>query len=145
MPTTDLGKLKGVFGISPAVMQRAAAVSLLSFVFFLLMMGGFYWRQNMGYFLLATAFLVVNILTLLGWIAIRRRTVQVYEQGFQFKGVRAGWEDIRDVERGAYGLKINKKDGASIELPAAIDRLDAIAAIISAETARVRNGDVQGN
>jgi hypothetical protein len=142
MLQTDLGKLRGVYGVSPLFMQRAAAVSLLSFIFFLLMMGGFYWRQNIGYFLLATAFLAVNVLTLIGWIAIRRKTVQIYEFGFRFKNFCALWDEISAVERADTAFKITKVDGSSFELPNAIDKADAIAAII---TSRMKgSGKVEG-
>ncbi|MBK7706990.1 MAG: hypothetical protein IPJ30_14820 [Acidobacteria bacterium] len=130
MLKTELGRLKGVYGVSPAFLQRASAVACLSFGFFLLMMAGFYWRQNIGYFLLATAFLAVNILTLIGWIAIRRKTVQIYEHGFRFKGFSARWDEISVVENVGSALKVVKNDGRSIELPNAIDRLEAIAAVI---------------
>jgi hypothetical protein len=48
--TQELGKLKSVYGISPAYLQRAAIVAIVSFVFFLLMLVAFSLRQNIGYF-----------------------------------------------------------------------------------------------
>lgn len=126
----DFGKLQGVFGVSPSFLQRAAVVSMLSFVFFLLMMFGFYLRQNIGYFLLATAFLAVNVLTLVGWISIRRRTVRVFEKGLHYRDFDAYWNEIESVSFEAGALRITKVGGISVELPKTVDRLDAIARLI---------------
>lgn len=103
---------------------------MLSFVFFLLMMFGFYLRQNIGYFLLATAFLAVNVLTLVGWISIRKRTVRVYENGLHYRDFRARWSEIESVYFSGGSLRITSTGGASVELPKTIDRLDAIARLI---------------
>ncbi len=126
----EFGKLQGVFGVSPSFLQRAAIVSMLSFVFFLLMMFGFYLRQNIGYFLLATAFLAVNVLTLVGWISIRRRTVRVYEKGLRYRDFDAFWSEIESVDFEGGALRIMKSGGVSVELPKTVDRLDAIARLI---------------
>ncbi len=139
MPEAELGKLQGVFGVSPAVLQRAAAVAFLSFVFFLLMMFGFYLRQNIGYFLLATAFLVVNLFTLIGWFAIRKKTVRIYEHGIRFRDFAAAWNEIATVEsqsdagkltKEKASVTITKTDGKSVVLPNSIDRIEEIVAVI---------------
>lgn len=144
MPEPELGQLKGVFGVSPAVLQRAAAVAFLSFVFFLLMMFGFYLRQNIGYFLLATAFLVVNLFTLIGWFAIRKKTVRIYEHGIRFRDFAATWDEITAVESRSDAGKltsekasvaITRTDGKSVVLPNSIDRIEEIVAVIKRKTA----------
>jgi hypothetical protein len=139
MSNPGLGKISGVYRVSPAFLQRAAAVSVLSFVFFVLMMFGFYVRQNIGYFLLATAFLAVNVLTLVGWLAIRRGTVRIYGGGIEFRRFRARWDEIERVElrddgKPAGGRRhsatIVKRNGESAEIPDAIAGAAEIAAVI---------------
>ncbi|MET0753698.1 MAG: hypothetical protein ABWZ66_10015, partial [Pyrinomonadaceae bacterium] len=92
--TQNLGKLESVHGIAPAYMMRALVVASLSFVFFLVMLVGFYIRQNIGYFLLSTAFLVVYVLTMFGWLAQRRKVLRIYENGFSYKKFAASWDEI---------------------------------------------------
>ena len=53
--TTALGGLRAVYGTSPALLQRAAIIAVVSFIFFLAMLVVFSLRQNIGYFILATA------------------------------------------------------------------------------------------
>jgi hypothetical protein len=128
MAAERLGKLESVHGVAPAYLQRAAIVCLLSFVFFLAMMFGFYIRQNIGYFLLATAFLLVNVLTLIGWMFLRRSLVSIHEHGIAFRKFRLRWDEIAGVERpaGRRGLEITRKNGERLILPETIDQLDRI-------------------
>ncbi len=58
--------------ISPTQLQRAAFVAVLSFLFFLAMMFAYYIRQSALYFLLATAFLIVYIITMISIVRLRR-------------------------------------------------------------------------
>lgn len=57
----------------PAHVQRAVFIAVLSFMFFLAMMFAFYIRQSVLYFLLATAFLIVYIVTMISFVRMRRR------------------------------------------------------------------------
>jgi len=57
----------------PAQAQRAAFVAVLSFLFFLAMMFAYYIRQSMLYFLLATAFLIVYLVTMISIVRLRRK------------------------------------------------------------------------
>ena len=82
-PEKQLGRLVTIYGVQPAYMQRAVFVVILSFVFFLAMMFTFYWRQGFVYFLLASAFLLVYIVTLSSWLMQRRNLVKVYENGIE--------------------------------------------------------------
>ena len=70
----NLGRIVNVFGVQAAYLQRAVFVVILSFVFFLGMMFAFYYLQNFVYFLLASAFLLVYIVTLSSWLMQRRLT-----------------------------------------------------------------------
>lgn len=55
-------------------MQRATFIAVLSFLFFLAMMFAYYIRQSALYFLLATAFLIVYIITMISIVRSRRAT-----------------------------------------------------------------------
>jgi len=55
-----------------ARVQRAVFIAVLSFLFFLAMMSAFYVRQSILYFLLATAFLIVYIITMISFVRLRR-------------------------------------------------------------------------
>jgi hypothetical protein len=54
--------------------QRAAFIAILSFLFFLAMMFAFYIRQSMLYFLLATGFLIVYLVTMVSFVRLRRKS-----------------------------------------------------------------------
>lgn len=56
----------------PAQVQRAVFIAVLSFMFFLAMMFALYIRQSVSYFLLATAFLIVYIVTMISFVRLRR-------------------------------------------------------------------------
>ena len=58
--------------VSPAQVQRAVFIAVLSFMFFLAMMLAFYIRQSMLYFLLATAFLLIYIVTMVSFLRLRK-------------------------------------------------------------------------
>ena len=142
MTESQLGKLETTHGIAPAYMMRAVVVAVLSFVFFLLMLVGFYIRQNIGYFLLSTAFLVVYVLTMFGWLAQRRKLLKVYENGFSYKKFAAGWDEIDSIEvkmisRPVGGAEINcevtKIGGEKIVLSEVIEDCAKIIERISAE------------
>jgi hypothetical protein len=142
MSELQLGKLESVHGISPVFMQRAAFVAVLSFVFFIAMLVAFSMRQNIGYFLLATAFLLVQLLTLFGWLMQRRTEFKIYENGFGYKKQICLWDEIDSMavkteSRLVGGAKINceirKTDGAQIVLSEAIHGVDKIMERISAE------------
>lgn len=140
--TLNLGKLESTHGIAPVYAMRAIVVAALSFVFFLAMLAGFYIRQHIGYFLLSTAFLVVYVLTMLGWLAQRRNVLKIYEKGFSYKKFAASWDEIetantKTVKRAASDAEINcevtKTNGEKIVLTGVIQDCAQIAARISAE------------
>ena len=138
----NLGKLESVHGVSPVFAQRAVVVALLSFVFFLLMLVGFYIRQNIGYFLLSTAFLLVYILTMIGWLMHRKNEIRLYENGLTYKKFSCAWDEIGTIEvktvsRLVGGAKINceltKTSGEKIVFTETIHDADKIIERISAE------------
>ena len=59
--------------MAPAQMQRAVFIAVLSFLFFLTMMFAYYIRQSPLYFLLATAFLIIYLITMVSFVRLRRK------------------------------------------------------------------------
>lgn len=130
-----LGKLESVHGIAPVYLQRALIVIILSFIFFFLMLIAFSLRQQIGYFLLATAFLIVNLFTLFGFMSQRKKVVLLYENGFVLGKQTYPYSDIKEIQLKQKTKKlggekvqgeITKTDGGKILLPEAIDNIHAI-------------------
>lgn len=96
-PSKSLGKLIAVHPIAPAIVQRAVFIAALSFLFFLAMMFAFYIRQNILYFLLASAFLVLYLVMMFALLMQRRSTVEVCENGFRTKKQSVGWADVTSI------------------------------------------------
>lgn len=130
-PRKDLGKLVAVHSTSPLFLQRATIVALASFVFFLVMLAAFYVRPQIGYFVLATAFLVVDLFTLIGIWMQKRNVVKLFEKGIAYKKFRAAWNEIESVKVDKAGLQI-AKSGESTLIPASIDRFDSIVGAVKA-------------
>jgi len=133
--TKSLGKLQAVYRTSPLYLQRAAIVAVVSFIFFLAMLVAFSIRQNLGYFLLATAFLFVQLFTLFGWITQRKNELKIYENGFTFRKNTCLWDEIKTMNikmesRAISVSKINceiiKTNGGKIVLTEAIDGIKEI-------------------
>ena len=133
--TKTLGKLQAVHRTSPIFLQRAAIVAAVSFVFFLAMMVAFSIRQHFGYFLLATAFLIVQLFTLFGWLTQRRNELKLHENGFTFRKKACLWDEIESMKlkmesRLISGAKteceILKTNGEKIILTEAIDGIQYI-------------------
>lgn len=118
--TRNLGKLVSIHGIAPVFLQRAVLIALLSFLFFLAMMFAFYIRQNVGYFLLATAFLVVYLVTMLSWVVQRRHVVRVFENGIRYRKFESQWHEIKSVTRGAE-IRISTREGDQVIIPNSIE------------------------
>jgi Ca2+/Na+ antiporter len=119
----NLGRLVAVHTTSPAQLQRAVFISVLSFLFFMAMMFAFYLRQNIGYFLLATAFLLVYVVTMFSWIRQRRTVVEIYDNGLKFRGRTIVWSDITAIEK-TFVLSLAK--GEKLQLPTALDRSEEL-------------------
>jgi len=124
---TSLGKLIAVHGVSPAIQQRAAALAALSFLFFLAMMAALYARGHFGYFLLATAFLVVFVFTMAGWGMQRPNVVELYDRGVAFRKFLAQWPDIANVVHEPGGpLKLTTTDNRTASIPRTVEGLDVL-------------------
>jgi len=133
----NLGKLVAVHPTAAAYIQRAAIIALLSFVFFVGMLVAFAIRQHFMYLLLAAAFFVVNIFTLIGFMMQRRNVVRVYEHGISHGKSRVDWPSVSSVERADSGeSKINRRPGAKLSLPKSINQIDVLAKTIQQNTSR---------
>ena len=95
---TDLGKLKGVFPIAPALAQRAVFVAVLSFMFFLSMMFAFYLLKNIIYFILSSAFLILYLIMMFAWLMQKRSAVELFENGIVVKKRRLAWDEIVSID-----------------------------------------------
>jgi len=124
----NLGRLIAVHPVAPAYVQRAVFIAVLSFVFFLAMMIAFYIRQSLGYFLLATAFLFVYLITMFSWFNQRKAAVKVFERGIEYRSYSLEWNDIESINEDK-AVVIKTVYGKAIQLPS----------IIAAPTELVRN------
>jgi hypothetical protein len=121
----NLGKIISIHGVQPALVQRAAIVAVLAFVFFLVMLAVFSYRQNIGYFVLASAFLVVEIFTLMGLFSHRRNVLRIFEKGLCYKKQCRGWSEIGSLKLEKAGLKLPLKDGTEITIPNTLHEFSA--------------------
>ena len=121
----NLGRLTSSHRTSPMFVQRAAIVALVSFSFFLVMLAAFYVRPQIGYFVLATAFLVVDLFTLIGIWMQKRNVVNIHENGIAYKKFRAAWDEIDAVKADKSGLIITKPRESAL-IPASIEGFDLI-------------------
>jgi hypothetical protein len=140
-PIQNLGRLQAVYGTAPAYLQRAAITAVLAFVFFLAMLILFSVQQNVSYFLLATAFLIVQIFTLFGWITQTRRRLEIYENGFVYGKKNCRWTEIAALavetdKRGQTSCEITKKNGEKIRFSEVVHNLPDAVARVEKEYAR---------
>ena len=128
MPVSEnqLGKLVAVHAIAAEHVQRTVFIGVLSFVFFLAMMVMFYIRENLLYFLLASAFLIVYVVTLLSWIVQRRAVVKVYEKGLNYKKRTALWTEIEQVTATGETGQVIVRSQKPILLPKTLSDFDAL-------------------
>ena len=121
-----LGRLVSRHSTSPAYLQRAAIVCLVSFVFFLATLVVFYIRQQIGYFLLSTGFLAVYVFTLIGWLMQKRNVVSVHENGLKYKKFQAAWDEVKSINANAEGLLLTKDKQDKTLIPRTINGYDTI-------------------
>jgi hypothetical protein len=134
MPTpthNELGRLISTHGISPVFLQRAAIVATISFLFFMAGLLFFYIQQSIAYFVLSTAFLVVYIFTMVGWVLQKKNIVQVYENGLTYKKFGSLWNDLKSVRSDSRaGITLVKTDGETITISRTIADVEKIAVAI---------------
>lgn len=129
-PNIELGRLVSAHRLAPEQMQRAVFVAVLSFLFFLATMFGFYIRQNFIYFLLSTSFLLVYLVTMFSFVMQRRNVVKLYENGIEFRKFACTWQDLSSAERTAgrtsTTLTIKTKEGGQVVIPSTIQGFEDI-------------------
>lgn len=127
----SLGKVVAVHGIAPTAIMRVVVVAALSFVFFIGTFVAFYISQRAIFFLLSSGFLVIYVLTMLGWFALRRNEVRIHEGGLLVRKTSITWDSISKVERVPNkGLRI-ETGGRSVSISESLAGLDAIEAEIT--------------
>ena len=131
---SGLGRLVSAHPTAPAIVQRAAIIAVLAFVFFLAMLVAFLIRQQIGYLILAAAFLVLNLFTLIGFVVQRKNLVSVFDNGFRYRKHSAQWPQIVSVDDLDTGLSIVKNDGTVIKIPHSIDDLGRLNSYIREKT-----------
>ncbi|MEP6946293.1 MAG: hypothetical protein ABJA02_10275 [Acidobacteriota bacterium] len=135
----NLGRLVGIFGPSAAQTQRAVFTVVLSFLFFIAMMFASYTLQNFIYFLLASAFLVVYLVTLSSLISQRRNIFRLYEGGFESRRSSYRWDEVESVRwitgDRSRDLQIVSRTGKTIAVPASINDVDTLAEILKSKIA----------
>ena len=130
-PRPNLGKLVSVHGTSPVFLQRAAIVAALSFLFFMGMLLVFYIRQQLAYFVLSSAFLVVYIFTMIGWVLQKRNVVSIHENGVSYRKFSATWDELKSVAASAEsGITLVKSGGESATIGQSVSGIGKIAALI---------------
>jgi len=127
----NLGRLVAIYGISAAYQQRAVFVAVLSFVFFVAMMIGYYIREYVGYFLLASAFLVLYLVMMFSWFWHRKNVVEVFENGFRYRKDDVSWDQIESISD---DLRITTKNARTIALPRALEDFEDLIAKIGSRS-----------
>ena len=97
----------------------------------------FYVRQSLGYFLLATGFLFVYLVTMFSWFTMRKKVVRTFENGFEYRSVQYSWSEVRGISE-RLPLKIDLTTGKSLELPSTIAEPDILARRIRSHISRAR-------
>ena len=133
--SNNLGKLESVHGISSVYLQRAAIIAVLSLIFFMAMLIAFYVRQNIGYFVISSAFLIVYLFTLVSWIMQRRNVVKIFEKGIRYKTFEGRWNEIETATVHRDGtnkthIEIKKGNHEIACIPSSIQEFDQITHII---------------
>jgi hypothetical protein len=136
----DLGRLVSVHGMSPAYRQQAVFIIILSFLFFLSTIVAFYMFGRFLFFLLASGFLMVYLISLISFLMQRRFSVRTYEKGIEYRSFSNRWEDLEVVkwktDRRSRILEMVNSDGACIVIPASIHEIERLANIIAERTNR---------
>ena len=130
-PQPNLGRTISVHGTSPALLQRAAIVAILSFLFFLTTLLLFYTQQQMIYFLLSTAFLIIYIFTMVGWVMQKRNVVTIHENGLAYKKFKTTWNEIKSVNSTVTsGITIVTEQGEQVVIGRNVSDIAGIARAI---------------
>lgn len=128
---TDLGPLISTHGTSPVFLQRAVIIAILSFLFFIITLLFFYIQRELMYFVMSTAFLVIYILTMIGWVMQKRNVVAIHENGIAYRKFSSTWDEIKSVTADPKtGIRIVKLSGDSTVIGRSIAGVNEIASTI---------------
>jgi len=105
----DLGRSIAVYGPAPAFLQRAVFLTVLSFLFFVGTMFIYYIRQGFVYFILASAFLVLYVISLISFVAQRKNTLVIHQHGIEYKKDKILWTDVKSVSDEGVILLIDQR------------------------------------
>jgi hypothetical protein len=137
MAEQNLGKLVTVYGIAPAYLQRAVIIAVLSFMFFLTTLAMFSLWRNFLYFFLSTAFLIVYLATMFGWLMMRKNILKIYENGLTYRKFSARWNELEALETSRKDNKINceirKAKGEKITLTESIFNVEQAIELIKSK------------
>ena len=93
--------------------------------------------QQIGYFILSTAFLVVYLFTLISWVLQKRNVLSIYENGISYGKFRGTWDEIEsgtiveeDSSRRHLELVRNKKE--KVMIPSSIKDFERIVSVVRA-------------
>ena len=86
-------------------------------------MFAYYLRQDIGYFLMSTAFLIVYLVMMFSIVMQRRSVVEVYERGLRFKKDSLTWQEIESVSGAG---EVVLKDRRRVQLPKSVVAFDAM-------------------
>ena len=86
----------------------------------------FYFRQQFGYFLLSTGFLIVYIFTLIGWLMQKRNVVSIYENGVKYRKFQAVWKEVDSITANADGLWLTKGKREKTRIPPTVESYESI-------------------
>jgi hypothetical protein len=123
----SLGRLVAVHPVAPAAIQRAVFIAVLSFLFFLGMMIAYYVRQDIGYFLLSTAFLIVYLAMMYAIFIQRKSTVELHEKGLRVRKSAIAFQEIESIT-GEGDIVLT--DGQKVQLPKSVVQFDELVASI---------------
>lgn len=131
MSSDKLGNLISVHPVSPAAVLRVIVVAVLSFVFFMGTLVAFYSSGRAVFFLLSSGFLVIYVLTMIGWFALRKIELRIFEGGFVYKKSTVSWNQIESVERvPKKGLRIQVSGHLPVMVPESLSDLNKIEAFV---------------
>lgn len=130
-----LGSFECDFSISPLYLARVIFVAALSFVFFLAMLLGFYVREQIGYFILSSAFLVVYLLTMFGWFVLKRQKLKIHELGISYRRAKILWNEITNIEDlDERSFLIEGSDGSALQISDAVSESAKVREIVRRKT-----------
>ena len=123
----ELGRLTATHVIAPEYVQRAVFIAVLAFMFFLAMIFAAYIRPHILYLFLATAFLIVYLLTMFSFVMQRKANVEVYENGFRYRKNIVLWREITGVSDIG---EVSVNNGKVIAIPQTISDLTGVVGTI---------------